>query len=248
MSVQNSEEEATSLVKVFQNIPRKKLDEAFDKIQSTFLNKADSTITPQGAKLLEAVERYYNSNIPVDYWFRDMYDFKGDAVLKARYDEISKDVKKSYENGVSICFAGNHGSGKTMTCTCILKRVVESNRYSALYLNLTDIIHVMTSPSTALVRDKARQLLMNVDFLVIDEFDQRFMGSENAADLFGRILEPIMRTRLQNKMPLLFCTNSPNVVDGFNGPIKASIRSLMFKFRTVPVMPGKDFRQPEAKK
>jgi hypothetical protein len=79
--------------------------------------------------------------------------------------------------------------------------------------------------------------------LVIDEFDTRFMGSENAADLFGRILEPIMRTRIQNRMPLFFCTNSIKVEGSFSGPLQASIGSLMKMVNFVPIIGGQDARQ-----
>jgi hypothetical protein len=78
--------------------------------------------------------------------------------------------------------------------------------------------------------------------LVIDEFDTRFMGSENAADLFGRILEPIMRARIQNRMPLFFCTNSSKVEASFSGPLQASIESLMNVVKLVPIIGGDDAR------
>lgn len=130
----------------------------------------------------------------------------------------------------------------TMAACCILKRVVEPGDYSALYVNLTDIIHVMLSQDAG---DKAvgREILLNIDFLVIDELDTRFMGSENAADLFGRILEPIMRTRIQNRMPLFFCTNSSKVEESFSGPLQASIESLMNVVKLVPVVGGQDARE-----
>lgn len=130
----------------------------------------------------------------------------------------------------------------TMTCACILKRVVEPGEYSALYVNLTDIIHVMLT-SDAEEKSSGRETLLNVDFLVIDELDTRFMGSENAADLFGRILEPIMRTRIQNRMPLFFCTNSSKVEESFSGPLQASIESLMNVVKLVPVVGGQDARE-----
>lgn len=196
-------------------------------------------LTKDGVKIVEAVQRYYQSNIPVDYWFRDMYNFKGDKSLVKRYEEITKDIHKSYRAGSSICFAGSHGCGKTTVCASILKRVVETNKYTALYVNLTDIISVMLSQNED--KEQARKKLLEVDFLVIDEVDQRFMGTENAADLFGRILEPIIRTRIQNKMPLFFCTNSPRVTDAFTGSLKASFTSLMHMI-TVHAILGKDFR------
>lgn len=128
----------------------------------------------------------------------------------------------------------------TMVSCCILKRAVEKS-YSALYVNLTDIIHIMLYSSPE-VKSQAREILLSIDFLVIDEFDARFMGSENAADLFGRILEPIMRTRIQNKVPLFFCTNSVKVEESFSGPLRASIESLMKVVKLVPVIGGQDMR------
>jgi DNA replication protein DnaC len=89
----------------------------------------------------------------------------------------------------------------------------------------------------------ARDILLNIDYLVIDEFDTRFMGSENAADLFGRILEPIMRTRIQNRMPLFFCTNSIKVEGSFSGPLQASIKSLMNMVTMVIIVGGQDARE-----
>jgi DNA replication protein DnaC len=197
--------------------------------------------------LVSAFNAYFEANIPVDYWFRDMHNFTGDKSLVKRYDELTSDVKQTYKYCKSVCFSGSHGVGKSLTCGCILKRVVETGEYSGLYLNMTDIIHVMT---TANSEDKAlaRSQLMDVDFLVIDEVDQRFMGTDNAADLFGRILEPVIRGRIQNRLPLFFCTNSPKVVDSFTGPLKASITSLMKMVTVHPIISSKDARDQEGKK
>ena len=129
----------------------------------------------------------------------------------------------------------------TMTANCILKRVLETDKYSALYVNLTDIIHVMLTSSSD-IKVQARNILVDIDFLVIDELDTRFMATENAADLFGRILEPIMRTRIQNRLPLFFCTNSLKVEDSFSGPLKASIESLMNLVKLVPIVNAEDAR------
>jgi len=186
--------------------------------------------------------RYFVSNIPVDYWYREIdSNWNGPDNLKRYYNEIVSDIPGAYKEGKRARFAGKHGIGKTMLCACILKRVVETDKYSALYVNLTDIIHVMLT-STSEVKSAAREQLLSVDFLVIDELDPRFMGTENAADLFGRILEPIMRSRIQNKMPLFFCTNSSKVEESFSGPLQASIESLMNVVRLVPVVGGEDAR------
>ena len=189
---------------------------------------------------MEIANRYYQSNIPVDYWDREMKNFDGPSALKKRYDQIVKSIDDSYSSGVRYCFAGGHGTGKSMTVCNVLKRAVETGRYSALYVNLTDIVNVLLSPQTDKV--VARKYLLETDFLAIDEVDTRFMGSENAADLFGRLLEPVIRTRIQNRMPLLMCTNSPNMTKGFSGPLQASLESLMKVVKVTPA-PGKDARE-----
>ena len=85
---------------------------------------------------------------------------------------------------------------------------------------------------------------MIVDFLVIDEVDNRFAASENAADLFGKIFEQIFRNRLQNKLPVIMCSNSPNPIEMFTGSFKTSIDSLMSSMKMI-VATGNDFRPNE---
>jgi len=204
-------------------------------------HSANGILTPDGARLTEAFHRYWLSNIPVDYWYRDMIDWHGPNNLKKYYNEITEDVRGSFRTGKSALFAGKHGVGKSLTTACILKRAVECGQYTALYVNLVDIIHVMLTTAPE-VKTQGREFLLNVDFLVIDEMDSRFMGSENAADLFGRILEPIMRTRIQNRMPSFFCTNTSKIEESFSGPLQASIESLMKLVKLITVIGGEDAR------
>jgi DNA replication protein DnaC len=222
------------------NVPKKKLLE----VLSTIENGQDS-IQDKHIKLL-AINRYAESNIPVEYWTLKMdRDFVGDPRLLEKYNEYVSDLKKSYVSGASICFAGSHGLGKTMTVTCILKKASQKG-YSCLYTTLSDIVSVLTNNLSNEEKYLARKELVMVDFLVIDEFDSRFMPSENAADLYARSLESVFRTRSQNKLPTLMCTNSPNVVESFNGPLKSSIDSLMKGYLKVFPVFGEDFRKKRA--
>jgi len=189
-----------------------------------------------------AYNRYANSNVPVSYWNLDMKDFKGPIALNNAYEEIIKDLSLSYKNGISVCFAGSHGLGKTSTATNVLKKACQKN-YTCLYTVLENIVSALTdAPSEE--RFLARRELTGVDFLVIDEFDPRVIQTEATADLFGKMLENIFRTRSQNKLPTIFCTNSPNPVESFTGSIKNSIDSLMSQVKVIPVL-GKDFRKQQ---
>lgn len=188
------------------------------------------------------IRRYAESNIPVEYWTLAMNDkFKGEAKLVKYYDLMVSDLPRCYNTGFSLCFAGGHGIGKTMTMTNVLKKACVKG-YICLYSTLSDIV------SALLVHDAeerflARRELMSVDFLVIDEFDSRFMPSDNASDLFGRTLENVFRTRAQNKMPTLMCSNSPKIELAFQGAIQESLGSLLKGYvKTVNLM-GDDFRK-----
>jgi len=229
------------------SVPQRKVVEALEQtvrncsICSNNLEaRLDRNLCEKCSILNKALTRYAESNIPVKYWGLEMeLNFKGDPILLEKYREITKDLRATYRDGVAVCFAGGHGLGKTMTCCNILKRATEKN-YTSLYVNLNDIVSVMLSRDTE-DRAIARKQLLVVDFLVIDEFDPRYMSNDKASDLFGKILEEIFRTRSQNGLPILMCTNSPNVVDSFVGPIKQSITSLMSCVKTVAVL-GRDFR------
>lgn len=188
------------------------------------------------------IRRYADANIPALYWLLEMEkNFVGDQILKDTYEEITKDLKKSYFDGVRICFAGSNGVGKSMTLCNILKRAAEKN-FSALYVNLNDIISVMLSRDSDDKSTARRELLM-VDFLVIDEFDQRYMPNDKSADLFGKILEEVFRCRAQNKLPILMSTNTIDIVAAFYGTaMQGSIDSLMSTVDIIPVL-GQDQRK-----
>jgi DNA replication protein DnaC len=107
-----------------------------------------------------------------------MDDFRGPKILKTRYEELTRSIDDTYKRGTALCFSAGHGTGKSITCCNVLKRVVETGRFSALYVNLTDIVNVLLSKTED--KQVARKYLIETDFLVIDEFDTRFMGSDLA--------------------------------------------------------------------
>lgn len=229
------------------SIPQKKIDAAIryilDSYPETKNKSIDESVIPEDCAVqIDAIHRYADANIPVDYWFRDMDNFQGDNTLIKYYKSVTENLQESYFDGVKLCFAGKNGVGKTLTASSILKRVVESGKYTGLYVTLSDIVSVLTSGDRD-KREVCRQTLLTIDFLVIDEFDPRFIGTSHAAsELYGRILEQNLRTRIHNRLPLFFCTNSPDPLSNFTGPLKQSISSLMNLVKMVPVL-GADFRK-----
>ncbi|NJO18636.1 MAG: hypothetical protein HC877_23785 [Thioploca sp.] len=138
----------------FHNVPIKKLDTSIALVKRKISNPIDLSA------LITAFNQYYIANIPVDYWFRDMDAFVGPKVLSKRYGEMTENIDLTYSEGLKMCFAGSHGTGKTFVCSCILKRVVETGKYNGLYVNLTDIINVLLSSD----KEEGRKLLLETDF------------------------------------------------------------------------------------
>jgi len=225
--------------KALNHVPQRKLDEKLSEIKDSNLEDKIKILK------LTAFNRYFESNIPTEYWDLKMEkDFHGDPRLLKLYLEYVSSIKDNYISGKSICLAGNHGLGKTFAVTSVLKKVVQKG-YSGLYTTLSDIVNVLLQSSNE-EKFTARRELNMVDFLAIDEFDSRFIQSDNAADLYARTLEGIFRTRSQNKIPTLMCTNSPNIIETFNGPLKNSVDSLFNGYLKIFPVFGEDYRKKEA--
>jgi DNA replication protein DnaC len=185
--------------------------------------------------------RYIEANIPLDFIDKSMKDFYGDKKLVKLFEYITDDLLKSFSTGQSFILRGAHGTGKTMIASLVLKKAVEKGM-SGLYTTLSDVVNVLVY-AEKLAKFTASRELKLVDWLVIDEFDSRFMGSDVSAELFGRILEAIIRIRFQNTMPVILITNQPDPTKALGDQLGASISSLISGYCTdVPVI-GKDFRK-----
>ncbi len=222
--------------KSLNNIPAKKIIELINYVQASDLDIKQKNIK------INAINRFAESNIPMEYWNLKMEkDFLGDNRLLNKYKNYVEDLKSSYFNGKSICLAGSHGSGKTLSLCCVLK-LASLKGYTSLYTTMSDVVSVLTQASNE-EKISAKKELTMVDFLFIDELDHRFFNSDNAKDLFGKTFETIIRTRMQNKLPVLIATNSPNVKENFISLFKDSLGSLLNKVEIFTVMPGEDFRK-----
>lgn len=135
---------------VLQTIPPKKVTRALIETLKECKECSVSGVKLNGACQVcrlknTAKQRYAASNIPIAYWNLEMTrDFTGDSILLDKYNEITSDLSKAYDEGICLCFAGGHGTGKTTLCTNILKRASEKD-YSCLYVTLTDIVELATS-------------------------------------------------------------------------------------------------------
>jgi len=221
---------------VLNNIPEKKIQLALEAVDKKIEDLQSR------ATMKAAINRYAESNIPTEYWYLKMErDFKGDVKLISKYQEYTANLENTYTNGESICFAGKCGVGKTLTMSCILKKAALKG-FSCLYTSISDIVNALTQSDNDAKFSVRRELAM-VDFLVIDEFDNRFFGkTDSANELFARSFESVVRARLQNNLPVLIATNSPNIQESFVSFFKESLGSLMNKI-SIFYVSGEDYRK-----
>ena len=214
---------------------RKKKQKIKQKIAEKYAGDADK-ITRKHA----IIDKLDESGIPVGYWFLTMSDFDGSSALRDVVDNYISDIDNAYMDGRSVCFAGNQGTGKTMSSICILKEAIKKG-YSAHYTTASDILNEWTDYKNS---SALRRKLRDVDFLLIDELDSRFFTSDNVKELFSGIYENVFRYRAHNTMPTLICTNeTEEILNVFYGASVQSIGSLNKQYLEVIPVVGKDFRK-----
>ena len=192
------------------------------------------------AKKHQLIDKLEESNVPIGYWFLNMKEFKGEKKLGEVVNEYIENIQEKYMLGESICFAGNQGTGKTMSSICILKAALKKG-FSASYITASDMLNEMTDSRYS---NDLRYRLRNADFLVIDELDSRFFTSDSAKELFSGIYESIFRFRAHNTLPTVICTNeTEGILNVFYGPGVQSIESLNHQYLTIYPVVGPDYRK-----
>jgi len=195
------------------------------------------------------IDRMAATEIPVDYWHRDIKDFYGDTNFKKYVlEEYIDKLKQRYMEGLCLCFVGHPGTGKTMAACSILKAAImpadgSPDKFSAKYTTMLEATSKIMSPTGYRFRD----LIKSYDFLVIDEVDPRFFPSQASSDLHGNHFENILRVRTQNKLPTIMCTNSEDVSQIFSGEFGRTFESLSSQFIKILRAGGKDVRKNKEK-
>lgn len=190
------------------------------------------------------LDKYAQSNIPVEYWKMSFKDYSGDPNFKNLIKDRIKNIDKLYDDGKSFMFTGGLGTGKTYTACCILKRAVISG-YSGLYTTMADVVANMLSKE--MDTSKYYKELLSQDFLIIDEFSSHWIfPSDKSEQIFGSSLEYVLRTRFQNGLPTILCSNDEDVDKIFGGFFAKSFRSLRTHHVELFVIGGKDFRRKNA--
>lgn len=185
-----------------------------------------------------------DSNIPVAYWFKGMDKFEGAKNVQETTSQYIKDIDSNFVSGKNICYSGTLGTGKTYSACCILKNAIIKG-YDVYYTTLADLVaYSVDFEFKSVFVYKTNK----VDFLCIDEVDARHLGESNQSiDFYGRILEKLLRYRIQNNLPMIIATNNSGLDDVFSGQFKKIFESLAKKSINVVPALGKDYRLGKGK-
>lgn len=183
------------------------------------------------------IDKMAVADIPVDYWRRDMQKFYGDTNFKSAVLDYIDNIDDRFAEGASFCFVGHPGTGKTMAACAILKAGL-LGEYTAMYTTMIEATTKLMSNEAA----RFRNYIKYFDFFVIDEVDPRFFPSDASKDLHGNHFENILRTRAQNKLPTIICTNSEDTDQIFVGEFQRTFSSLKSQFVKILRAGGKDAR------
>lgn len=185
-------------------------------------------------------KKYAKANIPVEYWSHSFKGFKGDSLFKSSMEPYIKDIEAMFDSGDSLMYVGSLGTGKSYMACCMLKMAITKD-FSSQYTNMADIVNMILSTSVdsfAYLRQ-----LASYDFLVIDEFDSRWIfPSEKSEQIFGSSLEYVLRTRFQNHLPTILCSNTEDTDKVLSGYFSKAFSSLRKKYVKVFYVSGKDYR------
>lgn len=154
-------------------------------------------------------EYYLYCGIKASWHLKEFSDFKND---EAALRNVKKYLRQAdAETDFGLYLWGANGTGKSHLMNCAFKQLIEKGMKVRVY-SMDEIVDKFTS-SWYSDEDKKDldHVLRNIDFLGIDEFGKNVDADGNPVrlpDLVKRVMESVIRFRVQMKKPIWFASNT----------------------------------------
>lgn len=189
-------------------------------------------------------EYYLYCGIKTGWHNKTFGDFTNDEEALSAVKNYLSTPKAAAMIGVGMYLWGSNGSGKTHLLNCAFKELI-SKGYKVRIYSMDEIVDKFTA-SWYSDDDKRdfNNVLRNIDFLGIDEFGKNVDKDGKPLylpDLVKRVMESIIRFRVQMCRPMWFASNTdPKYVKNvFSEDIASLLREAV-----IPVcVRGDDFRK-----
>lgn len=171
-------------------------------------------------------------------------DFTNDTEALAIVKKYIQNSRSPFKGGIGLYLWGSNGTGKSHLMNCAFKEFITKG-YKVRVYSMDEITDAFTS-SWYSDEDKKElnNVLRNIDFLGIDEFGKNVDRDGNPVylpDLVKRVMESVIRFRVQMQKPVWFASNTdPKYVkEVFSEDIASLLREAV-----IPVcVRGEDFRK-----
>lgn len=192
----------------------------------------------------QRLKQYYlDCGIKSSWHEKDLKSFDNDEVSLAKVKKYLKDSKSFYNDGVGLYLWGANGSGKSHLMNCAFKELIDA-RYKVRVFSMDEIVDKFTSSWYADSEKKELDnILRNIDFLGIDEFGKNLDKDGKPMylpDLVKRVMESVIRFRVQMKKPIWFASNTEpaNVKEVFSEDIASLLKEAVIHV----LVTGGDYR------
>lgn len=179
---------------------------------SGFLKDENNNIILQEDKrcVCHYQDKLLHANIGMDYWSINQQNFEGSSLDLKKVQPYLDDIEILKETGRGLyLYSPGFGSGKTSLASMLLKKVLFTTPYSALFIPFSDLVIIntryMLSTFDTIINDKV-DAIRNADFLVIDDIGKEY---DNNKDNGRATLNSILRFRDMWHKPTIYTANIP---------------------------------------
>jgi len=202
-------------------------------------NQIDENTVCECRRQKKLAALYTRTNIPYEYWFKDLSDFNGKEEYKKELEDYVGNLDKYYKHSIGLFLWGKNGTGKTLLAIGALKEALKK-KHSCFFASYSEIVKLFTSGwKSDVAKSNFEMNIENSDFLVIDDLGKEYKTNNNLTE---SVLDGVIRYR---KGPTIITSNKnvEELKETYSSTFGESLASLIYgKTINLQIM-GTDFRK-----